>query len=79
MNKITIRSLLIAAGLLTLTAHTTLAQTQSGAQYDQNFARQRDIVVLQNDLQVLDDLLASAPPRNRRSQEFERGDLAVPL
>lgn len=75
MNKISIRSLMIAVGLLTLTADTTLAQT--GAQYDQNFARQRDIVVLQNDLQVLDDLLASAPPRNRRSQEFQQRAAAI--
>lgn len=75
MNRIKIRSLMIAVGLLTLTTEAALAQT--GGQYDQNFARQRDIVVLQNDLNVLDDLLANAPRRNRRSQEFEQRSNAI--
>lgn len=66
---------MIAVGLLTLTAETTLAQT--GAQYDQDFARPRDLVVLQNDLNVLDELLASAPRRNRRSREFEQRSNAI--
>jgi outer membrane lipoprotein SlyB len=75
MNRIKIRSLMIAVGLLTLTAHTTLAQT--GGQSDQNFARQRDLVVLQNDLNVLDELLANAPRKNARSPEFEQRSNAI--
>ncbi len=71
MNKIMIPSLMLALGLLTLRAETTVAQT-GGFRYEEHYASSRDLAALQNDLDVLDDILASAPRRNRRSQEFQQ-------
>jgi len=70
MKKMMIRSVMATFGLLTLGAETKAAQ--SGQQYEQNYARPRDLAALQNDLQVLDDVMATVPQRNRRAREFEQ-------
>jgi hypothetical protein len=72
MKNTMIRSLIVGLGFLALALEANAATAQQGGQSNQSFARSRDIVVLQNDLQVLDDLLANDLPRNRRSQEFEQ-------
>ena len=68
--KIMMPSLMIGLGLLALAPST--APAQPGQQYDQNYARPRDLAALQNDLVVLDDALAAVPSRNRRSREFQQ-------
>lgn len=72
MNKTIIPSLILALGFITLRADTTAAQTGGGFRYEEHYASSRDLAALQNDLDVLDDILASAPRPNGRSQEFER-------
>ena len=42
------------------------------AQYDQRYARPRDLVALQDDLRLLDDGLGAVSPRSPRYQEFQR-------
>jgi hypothetical protein len=68
--KIMMPSLMIGLGLLAVAP--SPATAQPGQQYDQNYARPRDLAALQNDLVVLDDALAAVPPRNRRSREFQQ-------
>jgi len=68
MKKMMIRSAVAALGFLALGAETRAAQ--SGQQYEQDYARPRDLAALQNDLLVLDDVMATLPQRNRRAREF---------
>lgn len=63
---------MLALGFITFRADTTVAQTGGGFRYEEHYASSRDLAALQNDLYVLDEVLASAPRRNRRSQEFQQ-------
>lgn len=78
MKKTLIRSALVAVSLAFVNTEAAYAQARPAVDtVDATYARPRDLVALQNDLDILDELLATATSNststgNRRSQEFQR-------
>lgn len=65
-------ALAVGCGLFALEAPAVHAQ-----QYDQGYARSRDLVALQDDLRLLDDSMAALSARHPRYPEFQRRSDAV--